>query len=532
MKLNSIRYFPAIACVAAFVCLSVLLNFTYPADHFSALQLLQPSIDVWLLFVLLGLAACSGERLLFLTLVAVWVLFLVLRLIRIGDTVVPMYFNRPFNLYLDSGYLFSLYDLLTTSADKKSVVLTTAGGTAVVLGFMALSWFAWRTVARALAGKKVRFFFLGGSSLILSLALLRGWGPTATPIIVRLGQEIVSIRHQQQLQQAVMVRIEQVARERNNNPATLTGLKGADVLVFMVESYGQIVYTSPEYRQAMESTMSELAEILAQHGFKAVSSSLISPTYGGGSHLAHSTLEFGLKVGNDLEHNALLRSSLPPLASYFHRSGYRTVSVMPGTRFVYPEGDRFGYDKAYYARHFNYQGPTFGWAPMADQFVLDWVRRHEFVRRAQPLFIRYVLISSHAAFSIQPPFIADWDSIGNGSLYNNLQLIRYPIFWPNLKNAARAYLRSLDYEFTLLGDYLAKYVSADTLIIVMGDHQPNLQLTGEGQSWSVPVHIISRNSLLLDPFRKRGYTPGLVPAQPSPHTGMETFFQNFLQDFR
>lgn len=250
--------------------------------------------------------------------------------------------------------------------------------------------------------------------------------------------------------------------------------------------------------------MSELADILVRHSFMAVSSYLVSPTYSGVSHLAHSTLEFSLKVDNNLEHSALLRSFLPPLASYFQKSGYRTVSVMPGTHFIYPEGDRFGYDQAYYAWHFNYRGPPFGWAPMADQFVLDWVRGGEFGKRTQPLFIRYVLISSHASFSIQPPFIADWDSIGNGSIYNNLPLIRYPVSWPDLKNASKAYLRSLDYDFTLIGDYLAKYVSADTLVIILGDHQPNLQLTGEGQSWSVPVHIISRNPLLLDSFRRRG----------------------------
>jgi hypothetical protein len=66
----------------------------------------------------------------------------------------------------------------------------------------------------------------------------------------------------------------------------------------------------------------------------------------------------------------------------------------------------------------------------------------------------------------------------------------------------------------------------------MGDHQPNLQLTGEGEPWSVPVHVISGNPRLLEPFRKRGYTSGLIPAQPLPHAGMETFLPTFLRDFR
>jgi hypothetical protein len=169
---------------------------------------------------------------------------------------------------------------------------------------------------------------------------------------------------------------------------------------------------------------------------------------------------------------------------------------------------------------------------MPDQFVLDYVHRHEFNNHEQPHFIRYVLISTHAAYNIQPSFIAEWDAIGDGSIYNDLPLVRYPIHWPDLQNAGNAYLRSLDYEFVILGDYFARYVKDDTLIIIMGDHQPNLHLTGDGHPWSVPVHIISRNSQLLSPFRKRGYTPGLIPAQPLPHAGMETFFQSFLQDFR
>ena len=66
----------------------------------------------------------------------------------------------------------------------------------------------------------------------------------------------------------------------------------------------------------------------------------------------------------------------------------------------------------------------------------------------------------------------------------------------------------------------------------MGDHQPNLQLTGPGKPWSVPVHVISRNARFLAPFRDRGYTDGLLPDQPPPHAGMETFLPGFLQDFK
>lgn len=522
---------PLATLAAAFLFLNVLLNFDYPANQLFSWRLLRPSVDVWLLFTFLAIAASCGKRPLSWSVPPVCVLYLALRLFRIGDIVVPMYFNRPFNLAIDSGYLYDLYDLLKTSS-QGNFLLTAAVTAVLALAGIAATRYAWRAAAGALATRWIWLAFLGGSGLVLAAALIWGAKTAGTPVLVRLGRQVLAIHRQAGQRRAFAARLEQAIRDRGVGPASLKGLGGADVLLFMVESYGRTVFSRPRYRPAMEATMARFAGVLDSHGFSAVSSYLVSPTYGGASWLAHGTLESGLRVADDLEDAALLRSSLLPLAAYFRRSGYRTVSVMPGTRFAFPEGAYFGYEQAYYARHFPYRGPTFGWAPMPDQFVLDWVRRREFAGRHQPLFVRYVLISSHASFSIQPPFIADWDSIGDGSIYNERPPVQYPIRWPDLHNAGEAYLRSLDYEFAMLGDYLARYVAGDSLIVILGDHQPNLQLTGPGEPWSVPVHVVSRNPRLLAPFRRRGYTPGLIPAQPPPHAGMETFMPGFLEDFR
>ena len=531
MKIGTYPYPHLAVFSAAFLFLSVLLNIAYPAGHLFTWRLLLPSIDVLFLFIPLAVAACWGRRALLLTSLPTWVLFLILRLFRIGDTVVPMYLDRPFNLYIDSGYLFGLYDLLKTSSHGYDFLLMSAGAAGAALGICVSSWYAWQSAAKALMVGRIRRIILGVSGLLLGFALVWGPGITGSSILVHFIQEIFSIRQQLEQQQSFAARLERTIKDRGTAPASLNGLEGADVLLFVVESYGRTVFSNPAYRQTMSATLSRFAKTLDQHGFSAVSSYLVSPTYGGSSWLAHDTLESGLKVSNDLESTVLLRSSLPPLAASFRRTGYRTVSVMPGTRFAFPEGAYFGYEQVYYASHFNYRGPTFGWAPMPDQFVLDWVRRHEFITRKQPLFVCYVLISSHASFNVQPPYIADWDEIGNGSIYNSRQPVLFPVYWPDLTNAGDAYMHSLDYEFTTLGDYLVRYVTTDTLIIIIGDHQPNLQLTAPEEPWSVPIHVISRNSCLLDPFRKRGYTSGLLPAQPLPHAGMETFSPEFLKDF-
>jgi len=43
--------------------------------------------------------------------------------------------------------------------------------------------------------------------------------------------------------------------------------------------------------------------------------------------------------------------------------------------------------------------------------------------------------------------------------------------------------------------------------------------------------VISRNKDFLDPFKSKGYTPGLIPRQSPPHPGMETFLVGFLKSF-
>jgi hypothetical protein len=164
-------------------------------------HLLLPSMDVWLLLLPLALAACWGARVLFWTVLPIWALFLVLRLLRIGDTVVPMYLNRPFNLYLDSAYLYGLYDLLKTSSRQGDFPPLAAGAAIVTLGVCTLSWYAWQWAARALTNDRLRFSFLGASVLLLGALLIWGEQPAKPPALVRLGEEIRSVHRQSEQQQ-------------------------------------------------------------------------------------------------------------------------------------------------------------------------------------------------------------------------------------------------------------------------------------------------------------------------------------------
>jgi hypothetical protein len=90
---------------------------------------------------------------------------------------------------------------------------------------------------------------------------------------------------------------------------------------------------------------------------------------------------------------------------------------------------------------------------------------------------------------------------------------------------------AIRYDLTVIAAFIRQYVKKDALIVILGDHQPNVQLTGKHQPWLVPVHVISRNTELLNPFQERGFRPGLIPTQPSLYRGMDSFLFDFLADF-
>jgi hypothetical protein len=99
---------------------------------------------------------------------------------------------------------------------------------------------------------------------------------------------------------------------------------------------------------------------------------------------------------------------------------------------------------------------------------------------------------------------------------------------PDWDRPAPAYLKSLQYDFVTLKDWLSQRLRGDALVILVGDHQPPAVIAGDKQPWTVPIHVLSRDPALVAPFLAAGYVPSLVPTQAPPHPGMESFLGSFL----
>src|SRR5438552_17776653 len=111
------------------------------------------------------------------------------------------------------------------------------------------------------------------------------------------------------------------------------------------------------------------AATVEEAGYGLVSSRILSPTFGGGSWLAHGTIDAGLKL-DPLLTRLVLDSGRATLARDMRAAGYRAVDVMPGLKSPEPEHEFWGFERSYYAADLGYRGPPFGWFDIPDQYTL------------------------------------------------------------------------------------------------------------------------------------------------------------------
>jgi hypothetical protein len=310
----------------------------------------------------------------------------------------------------------------------------------------------------------------------------------------------------------------EIARDRfaaTPGDRLLTSLRGKDVLLVFVESYGAVALQNPRIAALLDEG--------APRGFQARSGFLTSPTFGGLSWLAHATLQAGVRVDGQRRYDQLVHDDRLTLTAAFKRAGWRAIAAVPANRRAWPEGSTFyRYDKVYDRRNFGYRGPGFGLPPMPDQYVLEAVQRRELSGRA-PLFAEVDLISSHAPWEKIPRLIR-WEDVGDGSVFD-----RVPAQEP--ETARAGYARSIEYSLRTVLSFVRRYGDDDLVLVLLGDHQPATTITGQGASHDVPISLIARDPGVLDRIAGWGWHDGLRPGARAPVWPMDAFRDRFLTAF-
>ncbi|WP_245645255.1 sulfatase [Pseudonocardia acaciae] len=314
----------------------------------------------------------------------------------------------------------------------------------------------------------------------------------------------------------------------------LTALRGKDVVISFVESYGRDAIQNPMFAPGVGAVLDDGDRRLAAAGFGSRSAYLTSPTFGGASWLAHSTLLSGLWIDNQERYRELESSDRLTLTRAFREASWRTVGVMPGVTTDWPEAAFYGYDRLYDSRNLGYRGPKFSWATMPDQYTLTAFDRLEReVPARPPLMAEIPLVSSHAPWSPLPRPV-DWADVGDGSVFNSMSApgdLPQAILTRDPAVVRAGYRDSVEYSLSTLISYLETRGGDDLVFVFLGDHQPSPIVTGPNASRDVPITIVTKDRAVLDRISSWGWHDGLKPGADAPVWRMDAFRDRFLTAF-
>ena len=446
----------------------------------------------------------------------VWVL---LALGRYAAVTSQSLWGRDINLYWDMPHVPAVGAMLAFVA-KPRVIAAVLGALVVVpLALYAPLRWAWGRVAAATRDARLLRVMVTLSVLVLVAGAVQRLDErmpqspgVATPVTLVWAQQARQFAYEWS-----------GAGLRDLGPApnldsNLAHVRGADVFLIFVESYGAVSWERPAYATELAATRAQFNGDITASGRKVVSAYVESPTFGGESWLAHISLMSGTEIRDGAMNARLMAQQRDTLAAPFKRQGYRSVAVMPGIQSVWPEGKFYGFDTIYGALDLKYEGPSFGWWDVTDQFCLARVDLLEVApapAARKPVFVMFPTISTHTPFTPTPPYQPDWTRALTPHPYDEQALQEAWGIAPDWLDLGPGYVRSLQYAYTTLGGYLRLRADRDFVMVVLGDHQPPALVSGEGAPWDVPVHVITNRQAVLDRLVQRGFTSGLAPRRPS-----------------
>lgn len=441
--------------------------------------------------------------------------YLLLVLGRYFDTTAPALFGRNINLYWDALQIPRVLWVTLKSYPLWIALLVPAA-------LLLLLWLVYQALrvsiivaARDAAPYALRRrWTLAVTAAAFVLVTANFYGVRATWPVVSRPVLPTYVRQVQLLASAFASRnLEQVLPPSPPFHSDLGALSDADVYLFFLESYGRVAFSNPAAYAQLKPARDALAAQIAASGKHVVSAFVGSTTFGGGSELAHVSLLSGIDTGDPMRHDLLLTTKRPTLVSLFRARGYETHGFYPALTWDWPEKVFYGFDKFTDARDLGYKGPKLGYWTVPDQFALArYEQLHPLTRASPKRFTLFTSITSHMPFHPVPPYQPDWQKVLSATPFDAAQMARVDAQKVDWFNMFPGYVGMIEYNYQWLAGYLAQPKARDSFMILLGDHQPAANVTGEGATWEVPVHIISAHPELLQRFVVRGFKPGLEPA--------------------
>jgi hypothetical protein len=441
----------------------------------------------------------------------VWVLMIIG---RFADVTAPSLYGREINLYWDLRHLSGVAGMLAAAAPKRAVLEAAAAALVVLITLYAVVRWAVGRIGKSLEHSLDRRIL----GILTTLAVLV-WGAQKLELIPEGTRGFAPTVSRAYLRQARLL-LEPLVFRRNltvKGPqpieSDLAHIRGADVFLVFIESYGAVSYERADIAEGLSASRSRFQSDIQAAGFNVVSAYVDSPTFGGGSWLAHVSVLSGVEVRDEDMNVMVMGQKRDTFVTPFTRQGYRPVAIMPGLRQSWPEGAFYGFDEIYGAAQLDYQGPPFGWWIIPDQFALARLDALDAARTpsSPPLFVFFPTVSSHTPFGPTPPYQPDWPRMLTKDPYDAGDLEKALALDPALLDLGPSYIRALSYAYDSIAGYLKRHLGRDSVYILVGDHQPPAAVSGVGAAWHVPVHVLTTRSEVIAPLLGAGFNRGMRP---------------------
>jgi phosphatidylglycerophosphate synthase len=490
--------------------------------------------------VLVALAAvlpATARRLLAAVLGPTLALLVILKILDIAFFTT---FARPFDLIGDAGDAGIGIETLRGAIGNTQADLLVVGGVALAASLLVFITLAMLRLMRVAAGNRrgslAAVSALGAVWLLCSVfgAQLLSHTPIAsTGSAGFLVHEVGAVEADLHDETVFATQINH--DPFRNTPANqlLTGLRGKDVLLVFVESYGQVSTQGSSFSPAIDALLDKGTMQLRDAGFSARSAFVNAPGFGGISWLAHSTLQSGVWANSQRRYDQLVATNRFTLSDAFNRAGWRTINFAPADDESWPDGSSYyHYDKLYARRDMGYHGPAYNYAPMPDQYMFAALQRLELSKtHRRPLFAEVDTVSSHMPWDRIPQTIP-WNDVGNGSVFKRTPTLTEPdTFWWHPNQVKAAYARSLEYSLNTLISFVQHYGNKKLVLMVVGDEQPLPIVSGQGASHDVPISLIAHDPSVLKRITGWGWEAGLRPSPQAAVWPMSAVRDRFLTAF-
>ena len=241
-----------------------------------------------------------------------------LKMLDIGFRAV---FDRPFDALNDWYYLRPGLGVLGDQVGRPAALAVAMAAAVLVAAFVFVMPLALLRLTALAARHRAGSLRIAGALVVVwSLGAVSGLqaSPSASGVVY---DQVSRVRADLKDRQTFAKEIAVDPLRDSPDQQMLTGLRGKDVLLVFVESYGRVAVQGSAFSPRIAALLDGGTNRLAKAGFSSKSAFLTSPTFGAGSWLAHSSLQSGLWVDSQQRYNQLVTGERRTLTGIFGRAG-------------------------------------------------------------------------------------------------------------------------------------------------------------------------------------------------------------------